>query len=88
MTIRVECFRSVWVAIEDDPVVIADLERRSDLMIALIEHIREQGWSMQEAAQRLDASEEQISLLFDTDMDAFTEANLLAMCRAGGISLT
>jgi predicted XRE-type DNA-binding protein len=86
MTIRVECFRSVWEAIEDDPEVVADLERRSDLMITLIEHIREQGWTPQEAARQLDTSEDKIAKLLDTDIDSFSEANLMAMCRAVGKS--
>jgi predicted XRE-type DNA-binding protein len=86
MTIRVESFRSVWEAIEDDPAVIADLERRSDLMIALIVHIREQGWKKLEAARKLDVSEDQVELLLATDMDAFSESKLMAMCRAGGVS--
>lgn len=87
MTLRIERFESVWDAIEDSPEVAAEMERRSDLMIALIEHIQQQGWTKHEAAGRLDASEERIAMLLDGNISSFSEANLVSMCRAGGLAL-
>jgi predicted XRE-type DNA-binding protein len=86
MTLRVERFESVWDAIEDSPEMAREMERRSDMMIALQEHIRHQGWTKQEAARRLDASEDRIAMLLDGDIDSLSEANLMSMCRAGGLA--
>jgi predicted XRE-type DNA-binding protein len=86
MNLRVERFESVWDAIEDSPEMAREMERRSGMMIALQEHIRHQGWTKQEAAQRLDASEDRIVMLLDGDIDSFSEASLLSMCKASGLA--
>jgi predicted XRE-type DNA-binding protein len=86
MTLRVERFHSVWDAIEDSPEAAKEMERRSDLMIALIEHVRHQGWTKQEAARRLDASEDRITQLLSAHISSFSEASLISMCKAIGLA--
>jgi predicted XRE-type DNA-binding protein len=80
-----EVFESVWDALEDTPEAAEVMKRRSKLMNALEEHIQRQGWFGSQAARRLDTSEERIASLLDGDIDSFTEAELLAMCRAAGL---
>jgi predicted XRE-type DNA-binding protein len=87
MTLLIERFQNVWDAIENSPEAAAEMERRSALMIALIEHIRHHGWTKQEAARRLDASEDRIAMLLDGDIDTFSEASLASMCVAAGLPL-
>lgn len=48
-----ETFSSVWKAIEDTPAKAENMKLRSELMMALEEHIRRQGWTQVEAAQQL-----------------------------------
>lgn len=85
MSVRIERFKNVWDAIEDSPEAAVEMERRSVLMIALIEHIRLQRWSKKEAAQKLDAPEEHIAMLLSADIDSLSEESLKEMCRVGGL---
>ncbi len=87
MSLRIEWFQNIWDAIEDSPEDAAEMERRSVLMIALVEHIRRQQWSRQEASRRLDAPIEQIVMLLRSDIDSLTESSLMSMCRAAGLHL-
>ena len=56
-----ERFDSVWDAISKDPVERERLKLLSQLMLALQQHIREQGWTQTEAAERLGVSQPRIS---------------------------
>jgi predicted XRE-type DNA-binding protein len=80
-----EVFESVWDALEDTPEAAEVMKRRSKLMDALEEHIQRQGWFGSQAARRLDTSEDRIASLLNGDIDSFTEAELLAMCRVAGL---
>jgi predicted XRE-type DNA-binding protein len=85
MTINVERFHSVWDALEDTPEAAEEMKRRSRLMSAVDDHIQRQGWSGSQAAQHLDTSEQRILSLLEGDIDSFSEAELLAMCRVAGL---
>jgi predicted XRE-type DNA-binding protein len=86
MILRVERFENIWDAIEDTPAAAEEMKRRSALMIALQEHVRHEGWTNQETARRLDASEDRIALLLEGDINVFDESSLASLCRAAGIS--
>jgi predicted XRE-type DNA-binding protein len=85
--IKVEIFDNVWDALEDTPEAAEDMKRRSKLMDELEEHIERQGWFGPQAAKCLSTSEERIVALFEGDIDSFSQAELLDMCRAAGLSV-
>ncbi len=79
MTTRIE---NVWDAIEKTPALAANMKLRATLMMALTEHIREQGLSQSEAARKFGVTQPRISDLTRGRIDVFaidTLVNMLAM---------
>jgi len=56
VTATAKTFATAWDAITDTPEEAAVLKARADLMIALADHIKTQGWTQAEAAKRLASS--------------------------------
>ena len=80
-----QAFQSVWDAIEDSIETADEFKRRSALMIALTEHIREQAWSRAVAARQLGVSEVRLAELLRGKIDAFGLDVLVAMARSVGL---
>jgi predicted XRE-type DNA-binding protein len=75
-------FENVWDAIEKPPALAANMKVRSALMLALTEHIREQGLSQSQAAKKFGVTQPRISDLTRGRIDLFaidTLVNMLAM---------
>jgi predicted XRE-type DNA-binding protein len=75
-------FENVWDAIEKTPSLAANMKVRSALMLALTEHIREQGLSQSQAAKKFGVTQPRISDLTRGRIDLFaidTLVNMLAM---------
>lgn len=75
-------FENVWDAIEKTPALAANMKVRSALMLALTEHIREQGLSQSQAAKKFGVTQPRISDLTRGRVDLFaidTLVNMLAM---------
>jgi len=80
-----ERFASVWDAIENTPAEAENMKLRSALMMALEEHIKHQGWSQGEAAQRLGVTQPRISDLMRGKINLFGLDTLVNMAVAAGL---
>jgi predicted XRE-type DNA-binding protein len=80
-----ERFASVWDAIENTPAEAENMKLRSALMLALEEHIKRQGWSQGEAAQRLGVTQPRISDLMRGKINLFGLDTLVNMAVAAGL---
>jgi predicted XRE-type DNA-binding protein len=80
-----ESFASVWDAIEDTPSEAASMKLRSSLMIALEDHIRSQGWTQAQAANRLGVTQPRVSDLLRGKISLFSLDTLVNMVAAAGL---
>jgi len=80
-----ETFASVWDAIESDPAEAENMKVRSALMIALMQRIRESGWTQTEAAQRLGVTQPRVSDLLRGKINLFGIDTLINMVAAVGL---
>jgi predicted XRE-type DNA-binding protein len=78
-------YASVWDAIEDDPAQAENLKLRSQLMIALTEHLSKAGWSQIKAAKQLGVTQPRISDLMRGKIDLFGLDSLVNMLSAAGL---
>ena len=78
-------FNSVWDAIEDTPEEAENMKIRSALMRAIEDHIRAEGWSQQQAAERLGVTQPRVSDLMRGKIDKFTIDTLVNMLVAAGL---
>jgi predicted XRE-type DNA-binding protein len=67
-----EKFDNVWDALADTPQEVASLTARSDIMIALQEHIRASGRTQRQIAKELGVSQPRISDLMRGRIDLFS----------------
>jgi predicted XRE-type DNA-binding protein len=81
-------YKSVWEALEDDPVERANLMARSDLMIALEQTIA--GWKItqKKAASRLDITQPRLNDLLKGRINKFSLDALVNLATAAGLSVT
>ena len=82
-----ERFASVWDAIENTPAEAENMKLRSALMIALKEHIADQGWTQAEAARRLGVTQPRVSDLMRGKIDLFGLDTLVNMAVAAGLTV-
>jgi predicted XRE-type DNA-binding protein len=75
----------VWDAIEKTPALAANMKLRAALMLALTEHIRENGWSQSEAAKRFGVTQPRISDLMRGRIDIFAIDTLVNMLAIAGL---
>jgi predicted XRE-type DNA-binding protein len=80
-----ETFASVWDAIEDDPAEAENMKIRSALMMALEQHIRENGWTQTQAAKRLGVTQPRVSDLLRGKINLFGIDTLINMVAAVGL---
>jgi predicted XRE-type DNA-binding protein len=80
-----ERFASVWDAIEDTPAQAENMKLRSALMLALKDHIAEQGLSQIQAAKVLGVTQPRISDLMRGKIDLFALDTLVNMLSAAGL---
>ncbi|MGE3874565.1 MAG: helix-turn-helix domain-containing protein [Parvibaculaceae bacterium] len=74
---KTETFRSVWDAIEDDPVVARAMERRSNLLLQVRKKIAEAKYSQAEAARILKISRPRVSDLQRGKINLFSLETLM-----------
>ena len=76
---------SVWDAIEDTPEEAENMKIRSALMRAIEDRIMAEGWSQQQAAERLGVTQPRVSDLMLGKIDKFTIDKLVNMLVAAGL---
>jgi predicted XRE-type DNA-binding protein len=78
-------FDSVWDAIEDTPALAENMRLRSSLMIALKEHITQEGLSQSQAAKKFSVTQPRISDLIRGRIDLFAIDTLVNMLATAGM---
>ena len=80
-------FKSVWDAIEDNPVQAENMKLRSSLMIALQQHIKTQGLTQAQAAKLFGVTQPRISDLTRGKIDLFAIDTLVNMLASAGLHI-
>ena len=84
MTVSGKAFATAWDAIAETPEEAAVLKARADLMIALADHIKAQGWTQVEAAKHLGVTQPRISDLIRGKYNLFGLDHLAMMLARAG----
>ena len=82
-----ETFDSVWDAIEDTAAEAENMKLRSSLMMALEQHINQQGWTQGEAARRLGVTQPRVSDLTRGKVHLFGLDTLVNLVVAAGLHI-
>lgn len=80
-------FDSVWDAIEDTPAEAAHMRLRSQLMIALRDHVERSGLSQSQAAKVLGVTQPRVSDLMRGKIELFGIDSLVTMLSAAGLKV-
>ncbi|MBK8071842.1 MAG: XRE family transcriptional regulator [Ramlibacter sp.] len=78
-------FASVWDAIEDTPGVAAHMKARSELMMAIAEHVRKNGLTQAEAARLFGVTQPRVSDLVRGKIELFSIDTLVQMLASAGL---
>lgn len=81
---KTESFRSVWDALEDDPLVARAMERRSNLLMLVQDKIEKGKWSQPEVAKMLGISQPRVSDLVRGKLSKFSLEMLLGFLERMG----
>ena len=84
-TSKASRFANVWDAIEDTPGEAAHMKARSELMMAITEHIRKNGLTQAEAAKLLGVTQPRVSDLTRGKIDLFSIDTLVQMLASAGM---
>ena len=84
MTVTGKTFATAWDAIAATPEEAMVLKARADLMIALTDHIKAQGWTQAEAAKHLGVTQPRISDLARGKFNLFGLDHLATMLARAG----
>ena len=84
---KTQNFASIWDAIEDTPDSAKHMKIRSGLMTILKEHIKTQGWTQAEAAERLGVTQPRISDLMRGKITLFGIDALISLIGAAGMEI-
>lgn len=82
-----ERYASVWDAIETDPGQAENMKLRSRLMIALRDHVAQQGLSQAAAAKLFGVTQPRVSDLARGKIDLFSLDTLVNMLAAAGLHI-
>ena len=80
-------FASVWNAIESDPGQAENMKLRSRLMMALRDHITQEGLSQAAAAKMFGVTQPRVSDLMRGKIDLFSLDTLVNMLAAAGLHI-
>jgi len=78
-------FKSVWDALEDDPVRQENLKLRSELIITISETIKERRLKQQDAAKMLRISQPRVSALLKGKIEEFRLDTLVDLVHRLGL---
>jgi predicted XRE-type DNA-binding protein len=86
-TMKTESFRSVWDALEDDPLVARAMERRSNLLMLVQDKIEKGKWSQPEVAKMLGISQPRVSDLMRGKLSKFSLEMLMGFLERMGVEV-
>ena len=78
-------FDSVWDAVEDTPAQAATMRLRSSLMMALKEHISQEGLTQSQAAKVFGVTQPRVSDLIRAKIELFDLDSLVNMAAVAGL---
>jgi predicted XRE-type DNA-binding protein len=78
-------FSSIWDAIEDTPAMAENMKVRSELMMALSEHIKSHHLSQGDAAKLFGVTQPRVSDLMRGKINLFGLDTLINMAAAAGL---
>ena len=81
-------FKSVWDALEDDPIRVQNLKLRSTAMIEITEKVTALGLTQTEAAKLLAISQPRVSALLQGKIDKFRLDSLVDMAHRLGLHVS
>lgn len=81
-------FDSVWDALESDPIKAENMKLRSELMIAINDHIEELRLTQAQAAKRLHITQPRVSALSKGKIEEFRLDTLINMVHRLGLHVT
>ena len=81
-------FKSVWDALEDDPVRVKNLKLRSTAMIEITEKIAALGLTQTQAAKLLVISQPRVSALLQGKISKFRLDSLVDMAHRLGLNVS
>jgi predicted XRE-type DNA-binding protein len=84
---KVKSYANVWDAIEDTPEAAAAMTMRSDLLIALTEHVKTWKLTQAAAAKRLDITQPRFNDLVRGRINNFSIDALITLARKAGLSV-
>jgi predicted XRE-type DNA-binding protein len=87
MSTKQQRFQSVWDAIEDTPGDAAHMKARSELMIAITQHISKHKLTQAQAAKLFGVTQPRVSDLMRGKMDLFSIDTLVQMLAAAGMTV-
>lgn len=80
-------FASVWDALEDDPIEAATMRLKSELMLALQQHIAAQAWNQKTAGELLGVTQPRISDLLRGKISVFGLEALIVLATKAGMQI-
>ena len=83
-----ESFANVWDAIEDDPIVAANMTMRSDLLIALQKRIESWNMTQARAARRLEITQPRLNDLLRNRINKFSLDTLVNLANRADIQVS
>ena len=81
-------YKSVWDALEEDPIRVQNLKLRSAAMIEITEKISAMGLTQAEAAKLLGISQPRISVLIQGKIDRFRLDSLVDFAHRLGLKVS
>jgi predicted XRE-type DNA-binding protein len=82
-----QTFDSVWDALEDSPAEAAHMSMRSNLLIAIDQHVRSWNVTQAEAAHRLGVTQPRLNDLLRGKITKFSLDALIAIAHKAGLSV-
>lgn len=83
-----QSFKSVWDAIEDDPIRVKNLKLRSELLIRISEELRAKGLTQAGAAKVLHITQPRVSALMQGKIEEFRLDSLVDMTHRLGLRVS
>jgi len=84
---KIQSFKNVWDAIEDDPVERASLRIRSDLMIEILKYFKQSDMTQKEAARFFGTTQEQFNDVLRGKIQRCSIDQLVNMLTSAGFIL-
>jgi predicted XRE-type DNA-binding protein len=87
-TVEHQAFANIWDAIENDPIVAANMTMRSDLLIALQQRVESWKVTQAQAARRLEITQPRLNDLLRSRVNKFSLDTLVNLASRADIRVS